>query len=324
MINIAILALNNCMESSVTGPYDVLTVASIEWQKSFSEKNEPLFNLSIITYDGKPVISFTGTTIQPSRQKTECNEYDIVFIPVIYEGLNTLLENSALINWLRRMSRAGAVICSVCAGTFLSAQTGFLDGKTATTHWGLAEEFEKRFPKVKLNKERMIIDEGNFITAGGVTAYMDLSLYIAGRFGTPELISTLSKLLLIDPSRRLQTPYKAIDYNITHSDSDILTAQEWMSEHIDEQISLKILGDITGLEQRTLARRFKKATGNTPIEYLQNIRIGKARTLLETTGKSFDIITYEVGYGDASSFRRLFKNSTGLSPSIYRKRFGIY
>lgn len=323
MYKIAILALNNCMESSITGPYDIFTVASMEWKKSFSQTNEELFHLAIVSDDGRPVNSFTGTTIQPSTGTAACSDLDIIFIPVVYGELDSILANKGLVDWLYGMNKAGAIICAVCAGTFLVAQTGLLDGKTATTHWSLEAEFQKSFPKVLLNKEMMIIDEGDIITAGGVTAYMDLSLYIVGRFGSPELISTLSKLLLIDPSRRLQTPYKAIDYNTAHEDVDILRIQQWLRENISDSFSLSLLAERAGLGQRTLLRRFKKATGNTPIEYLQNLRIGKARTMLETSGTSFDTITYEVGYQDVSSFRRLFKKSTGLSPSAYRKRFGL-
>lgn len=324
MTKIAILALDNCMGSSITGPYDIFTVASIEWKKSTSGTNDELFHLTLVTDDGLPVTSFTGTQILPSSSIAECRDTDIIFIPVIYGNLDNILENKDVIDWLNRMNKAGVIICAVCAGTFLVAKTGLLDGKTATTHWSLAAEFQERFPKVQLNKEKMLVDEGDIITAGGVTAYMDLSLYIVGRFGSPELISTLSKLLLIDPARRLQTPYKEIDNTTIHQDAQILKIQQWLRDNINDSVSLKTLGDIAGLGQRTLVRRFKKATGNTPIEFLQNLRIGKARTLLETTGKSFDTITYEVGYGDVSSFRRLFKKSTGLSPSAYRKRFGLY
>lgn len=170
----------------------------------------------------------------------------------------------------------------------------------------------------------MFLDEGNFITAGGVTAYMYLSLSIAGRFGSPELVSILSKLLLIAPARRLQAPYKEFSDNTGHDDAAVLLAQQWLICHSEKSTSLGTLAQIAGLEPRTLNRRFKNATGNTPLEYLRNLRIGKARTMLETTTKSFDTITFEVGYGDVSSFRRLFIKTTGLSPSSYRKRFEIH
>lgn len=193
MAKTAILALKNCMESCVSGIYDILTVASMEWQKHQGKTTKNLFELSVSTPDGEPVTSFTGTTIHPSPGTERKELFDIVIVPVLHGDLTPLLEDSDLIQWLHDLGKQGTILCSVCAGTFLIAQTGLLNGKTATTHWGLAREFESRFPQVILNQERMIVDEGNFISAGGVTAYMDLSLYLAGRFGSPELISTLSK-----------------------------------------------------------------------------------------------------------------------------------
>lgn len=305
------------------GPKDIFTIASMEWGKTISMREETLFRSIVVSLDGKPVTSFTGTAISPSNRLDTCGPLDLIFIPVIYGNLDSLLAQKELVEWLYAMSQSGVIICAVCAGTFLAAQTGLLDGRTATTHWGLADQFQKCFPRVVLNKEKMIVDEGEFITAGGVTAYLDLSLYITGRFGSAELVSMLSKLLLIDPARRLQTPYKTFDYHTGHDDAAVLRAQQWLLNHSEQSTSLARLADIAGLEPRTLNRRFKKATGNTPLEYLQNLRLGKARTMLETTSNSFESITLHVGYEDVSSFRRLFTRSTGLSPSAYRKRFSI-
>ncbi len=169
----------------------------------------------------------------------------------------------------------------------------------------------------------MIVDEGDIITAGGVTAYMDLALYIVKRFGSDTLASTLSKTFLIDPVRQSQAPYTSFKFNTTHRDKDILIAQAFMEEHLANPLSVDTLADKVNLGQRTFARRFKKATGNTPLEYLQHLRISKAKSLLETDTKTVDQITRAAGYEDTSSFRRLFKRITGLSPTAYRKKFKI-
>ena len=324
MKKIGIFALENCMHSSVTGAFDILTVASSEWKKLYGENNGDLFGLTIFTDNGQNVTSFNGIKIEAHKGRNECDDLDIIFIPVVHGELDSILTSKGLIDWLYQQHKKGVIICAVCAGVFLAAQTGILNNRKATTHWQLADDFQERYPEVVLKKEQMIVDEGVVITAGGVTAYMDLALYLAGRFGTPELTSILSKLLLIDPARRLQTPYKGFDFNKLHSDQEILKVQNWMAENITKSITVPGMAQRAGLGVRTFMRRFKKSTGDTPTEYLQHLRIGKARSLLETTSESFDTITCGVGYEDVSSFRRLFKKSTGLSPAAYRKRFGLY
>lgn len=324
MKNIVIMAFENCFQSSVTGPLDILTVASVEWNRLVLDNSTNLFNLKIITDDGLPVTCSNGMKIDPHMKKDDCDNLDIIIIPVIYGNFEYILTNENLIDWLVDQNKKGAIICAVCAGVFLLAETGLLDRKKATTHWQLADNFQNRYPHVLLKKERMIVDEGDVITAGGVTSYMDLSIYLAGRFGSFELASSVSKLLLIDPSRNLQTPYTMFNFNSAHGDGNILKTQQWMEDNITTVITVSDLAKKANLGERTFARRFKKATGDTPLEYLQHLRIGKARTFLETTEDPIDTITYATGYGDLSSFRRLFKKITGLSPSSYRKRFNLY
>jgi len=323
MKTIAFLALENCMESSISGPYDILSLASSQWAARFSGKGAGLFRLTIVTGDGLPVTCFNGMKITPHTGTDDCHDPDIIFIPVVFGDLEPIVSNGSLVSWVRRLNEQGTIICAVCAGVFLAAQTGLLDGRKATTHWNLAEEFQRRYPDVILKKERMIVDEGDIITAGGVTAFIDLSLYMAGRFGSLKLSSALSRMLLIDPARRLQSPYFEYRFNTSHQDKSILNAQNWMKENITSPLTVSMLARKVGLGERTFARRFRKATGDSPLEYLQYLRIGKARTLLETTGEPVETITYETGYEDASSFRRLFKRATGLSPTAYRKKFGL-
>jgi len=324
MTNIAILALENCMKSSVIGPLDILCVASLEWQRLLSDETPPLFNLVVVTDDGLPVTCFNGIEIHPDQKKDDCIHLDVIFIPVIWGDLEPILSNKNLIAWLRRQNKKGVCICAVCGGVFVAAETGFLAGRRATTHWALAADFKNRYPDVILKQEKMLMDEGDFITAGGVTAYMDLSLYLAGRYGSQELALLLSKQLLIDPLRKSQTPYTSFSFNKAHADANILKIQSWMEKNSSENMTIVSLADKAGLTQRTFARRFKKATGDTPIEYLQHLRIGKARTLLETTGDPIDHIIWQTGYDDISSFRRLFKKITGLTPTAYRKKFSVY
>ncbi|THB80276.1 MAG: GlxA family transcriptional regulator [Desulfobacteraceae bacterium] len=321
MVNVSVLAVDNCMKSSITGPHDIWSVASIQWRQMAGKASGDLFHVQIITGTGKPVRCFNGTVVEPDQGMSEDIESDVVFIPVIYGSLEPLLNDGPMIDWLILQHQRGAVICAVCAGVFLAAQTGLLENRCATTHWHLAREFQQRFPGVTLKQEKMVVDEGDFITAGGVTAYMDLSLHLCSLFGSRELSANVSKILLIDPARQSQSPYQAFHFNLNHGDKPILKVQEWMQQHASDPMTVPALADRAGLGHRTFNRRFKKATGDTPLEYLQQLRIDMARNQLVFTRESIDTITYATGYEDVSSFRRLFKRATGLSPTAYRRKF---
>ena len=321
MYKVALLAVQNCMYSSLTGPFDVFSVASDQAGKSASSAKDPLFRPVIVGPDKEDIVAFNGTVIPLGATFAAATVYDMVFVPVIFGNLETVLADSTTINWLQLQGQQGACLCSACAGSFLLAATGRLNGKAATTHWNLADSFGKRFPGVILQREKMLVDAGDCITAGGVTAYLDLSLYLIARFASPELAALLSKILLIDPARHLQSPYQSSVFNKNHGDATILKVQQWLEEDPSQRVAIADLANRAMLGERTFMRRFKKATGDSPLEYLQRLRIEAARKLLETTTESVEDITARAGYEDISSFRKLFKRHTGLSPSAYRKRF---
>ncbi len=320
MLTVALLAVQNCMYSSLMGLFDLFSVASFEMQRQ-SGSADPFFKPIVVGPAERDVADFNGMSIRLDRYFAANESYDIVIAPVIFGELEPLLQDRETIDWLTEQGRKGACLCSVCAGAFLLAGTGLLAGKKATTHWNLADHFAICFPEVILRREKMLVDEGAFITAGGVSAYLDLGIYLIGRFGSFELAAKLSKFLLIDPSRRLQSPYQIFSWNKAHGDGVIKTVQDWLEENSDRQVSVSELAAKARLGERTFMRRFKKATGETPVGYLQQLRIEKARRLLETTSLAVEEITSKSGYEDMSSFRKLFKRQTGLSPSAYRKKF---
>jgi transcriptional regulator GlxA family with amidase domain len=320
MNTVALLAVQNCMYSSITGPFDLFSVAASE-SRRLSGIAGPLFQPIVVAPANREITAFNGMPVQAGAFFSDERVYDIVVVPVIFGDLEPLLTDRETIDWLTRQGRRGACLCSVCAGAFLLAQTGLLKGRKATTHWNLADSFARRFPEVILKREKMLIDEGDCITAGGVSAYLDLSLYLIARFGSLELAALLSRILLIDPTRHLQSPYQTCSFNKSHGDAEILAIQKWLEDNFAEPITLHVLAGRVAMGERTFMRRFKKATGDTPLEYLQQLRIEAARKLLETTFESIDGITRKSGYEDISSFRKLFKKYTGLSPSAYRRKF---
>ena len=198
-----------------------------------------------------------------------------------------------------------------------------MKGRPVTTHWALEEEFRKTFPDTQLNAEHLLIDDNDIVTAGGLMAWLDLGLFIVNRCLGPQLVSQTARHLLIDTAGREQRNYRSFRPPLTHGDREILALQHWLEGHVENDISIKGMAEQTQLSDRTFLRRFKAATGITPHSYVQNLRIEKARGLLERTRMPVTQIAWNVGYHDPSAFSRLFKATTGLTAGDYRKRFGV-
>ena len=223
--------------------------------------------------------------------------------------------------WLRDYHAAGCILASICAGAFLLAETGLLDGRTATTHWTYAEAFSQRFPQVALDIDRLIIDDGGIITAGGLMSWTDLGLRLVDRFLGPTVMLEAAQLLLIDPPGREQRFYNSFAPRLNHGDTAILKVQHWMQATGGKEAGLSMLSERAGMEERTFLRRFHKATGLTSTDYAQRLRVSKARELLQFGSLSVDAIAWEVGYRDLAGFRKVFLRIVGLTPGEYRKRF---
>lgn len=223
--------------------------------------------------------------------------------------------------WLLDRHAQGVVLVSTCGGAFLLAETGLLAGRPATTHWLFADQFRDRFPDVRLDIDKMVIEDGDIITAGGLMAWTDLGMRIVDRLLGPTVMIETGKFLLIDASGREQRHYSSFAPRLTHGDEAVLKVQHWLQERAGRAVSVSDMAGKAGLEERTFLRRFKGATGMKPIEYVQNLRVGKARELLEFTKRSIDQIAWAVGYEDATAFRRIFHRIMGLSPGDYRNRF---
>lgn len=222
---------------------------------------------------------------------------------------------------LRAFHARGSVLTSVCAGTFLLAESGLLDGRAATTHWTFAEVFAQRFPGIRLDTDRLITDDGDIITAGGLMAWTDLGLKIVDRFLGPAVMMETAQMLLVDPPGREQRYYSSFVPRLNHGDAAILKVQHWLQSTGGKEAGLADLAAKAGLEKRTFLRRFQQATGLTSTSYAQRLRIGKARELLQFSRSPVDTVAWEVGYSDPAAFRKVFLRVVGLSPSEYRRRF---
>ncbi len=260
--------------------------------------------------------------IWDSRPNSE-HRLDYVIVPPSIAMPDRMQPTPEAAQWLEECHGAGARICSVCAGAFVLAESGLIDGRRVTTHWAFANDLARRFPQIDVAEENMVLDDGDIITAGGILAWTDLGLTLVERLLGPSTMLATARFLLIDPPRQSQLPFSAFVPRFDHGDEPILRAQHHIQAQGAEPHSLKELAGIAGLGERTFLRRFSKSTGHKPIEYLQNVRIAKAREALELTGRPVDQIAWQVGYADPAAFRKVFQRLTGLTPSDYRQRFGV-
>lgn len=214
-------------------------------------------------------------------------------------------------------------VASVCSGVGLVAAAGLLDGKRATTHWGLAERFREMYPRVNWMPELMVTEDHGFYCGGGVNASLDLSLYLVERFCGHEIAMQTAKALLIETPRAWQSGFAIVPLKTDHSDDHISSAQEWMHKNFSKTFSLEEPARRVGMSERNFVRRFKAATGDSPLIYLQKLRIAAAKRMLESNHRTMQEISEAVGYQDVVFFRTLFQRHTGVAPSAYRERFGV-
>lgn len=319
---VSLLALNDCLSSGITGIVDTFNIANILWMTSPENAGVPLFKTEIVSVTGEPVVTSGGITISTSKSISEVKETDLIIVPALLLPFDLKSEKVLIaLEWIKKSYSRGTTIASTCTGSFLVAETGLLDGKTATTNWHFANMFKRKYPKVNLRIDKIVTEDKNILCSGAATAFLNQCLYFIGKYGSNKLASLVSKTMLIDPDKQSQAPYMLHDFWKSHLDTQILSAQNWMEKNFANKISIDEIADQAGISHRHFKRRFKKATNETPLAYLQHLRIEKAKQLLENSIETINEITWKVGYEDINSFRRLFKKNTGMSPKEFRSKF---
>lgn len=308
--------------SPVIGPYEVFTSAGVLWNVLRGEEPAGCFDVVTASESGNAVVYQGGVEIKPDRTLSQIGKTDLIFVPSIGLDINEVLEvNPRMTGFLRRHAERGATLAGVCTGVAMLAEAGLLSGRPATTHWALADEYRRRYPDVDWKPDLFITHSGNIFCGGGVYASLDLCLCLVERFAGYEIAKQTARSLLIDPPRTWQSSFSVPLLNQRHHDEQIRAAQDYLHEHFNAQFTMDELARRVGMSARNFGRRFKAATGRTPLSYLHDLRINRARQLLETDYKSVQAVCYEVGYEDLPFFRTVFKRHTGLSLKEYRQRF---
>lgn len=271
-----------------------------------------------IESDADPLVVFDSDPSTIGDGEGPC---DVLILPPSLEPPISAEAAAPIVNWLRARHSEGSVLASICAGAFLLAETGLLVGRTVTTHWGSADAFRNRFSEVNLDVDRLMIDGGDIISVGGLMAWTDLGLKLVERFLGPVVMAQTARMLLIDPPGREQRYYSGFAPKLTHGDAAIVKAQHFLQANGGKDARLAVLADQAGLEERTFLRRFQNATGMTATDYAQRLRVAKAQELLQFGHLPIERISWECGYSDAGSFRKIFFRIVGLTPGEYRRRF---
>lgn len=321
MKTVTILALHNTIATTVMGPMDVFFQAGQLWNHINGIPLNPHFRVEIVSADGRPVKCLNNVLIEPHDCIDAVASTDLILIPSVTDIDRTLSYSQKTLDWLVRQHRCGAHIASVCTGAFFLAETGLLDGKTATTHWGFVETFRERYPKVHLKPERLITDEGTLFCAGALAAGIDLAVYLVEKYCGHEIAVQCSKALIHDMGRNSQAPYSVFQFQKNHNDRLIQSTQTWIETNFADPVDLNAVAKTHGMSRRTFERRFKKATGDTPLSYLQRTRVEAAKRMLENDQGTFEEISYRLGYENSGHFRELFKKYTGLLPMAYQRHF---
>ena len=316
-MHVTLLLPEHCSAASATLALELLHAAN-----QFSGSASPLFEVVSVSKDGQPVPTSAGQRLLADRAMEDIRQTDLVLIPgYLFSLAQALPTFPQYRDWLLRQHQQGAVLASMCNATFLLADTGLLNGRSATTHWAFTEPFRRRYPQVRLREDNLLCDEGSLITAGGATAAMDLMLHLVRRFASLELAQTCSRYLLVDSRQCGQSAYVMWTLPKQHKDPAILKVQNWLDEHYHEPLRVDELAARFGFGERNFKRRFRDATGFAPLAYLQTLRLEQAKQLMENTRMTLESITLAVGYEDPNSFRRLFQDRVGLSPAEYRRKF---
>ncbi len=328
-VRVSLVVFPECDPSIIFGVFDTLWAAGRLSPLINSALPEiALFEPRLVGANSGPLQLFTGISIVLQDAVSDVPETDIVFVPNIMVRTDADLRalDRQLLIWIKAMHDRGAHIYASCGGSLVLAEAGLLKGHQATTHWCYVPLFRDQFPDVDLQPDRILVQTGDshrVVCSGGASAWQDLALMmIAKRAGTEEAIR-MSKLFLYQWHRDGQLPYSSMRQNVEHSDAVVLKCQTWLADNYDQDDVVAELIRHSGLPRRTFARRFRAATGYSPLEYVQALRIEEAKQVLETSTISVEEIAREIGYDDVASFRRLFRRLAGMSPGEYRRKFQL-
>ena len=302
--------------SSIIGPFKALHAANDYLHKTGRPR---MFDIHLVGLNNETKLYGGLFSVHPDLMMKDVKKTDLIIIPAMQP--QSLPLNTNFIPWITDQYKRGAEVASLCVGAFLLASTGLVKGKKCTTHWMAADAFRKMFPDVNLITEKIITEENGIYASGGAYSFVNLVLHLIEKYSGRDVAVFVSKVLEVDIERKSQSPFTIFMGQKEHEDDPIKQAQEYIENNVAQKISVDQLAGLFLISRRNFERRFKKATANTPVEYLQRVKIEAAKKSLESGRENINEVMYAVGYSDSKAFRTTFKKITGLSPLDYRKRY---
>ena len=305
--------------SSIVGTYKIFTRANKYWKETGRRE---LFKIELAGIS-KKVDFYDGLfTVTPHTNISTITKTNLIIIPSLNHNYQKAVKgNQMLVDWIEEQYKQGAEIASICTGTFLLASSGLLDGRTCSTNWAVADQFRTMFPKVNLQADKLITDENGIYTSGGAYSFLNLVVYLIEKYYDRQTAIFCSKVFQIEMDRQSQSPFMIFTGQKSHGDEIVKKAQAYIESHVDEKISVENLSSKLAVGRRNFDRRFIKATGNTPLEYSQRVKIEAAKKAFENTRQTINEVMYDVGYSDVKAFREVFRKVTGISPLEYRSKY---
>ena len=303
----------------IVGAYEIFNAANAYWKESGRKQ---LFKVKVAGVSKQAKFDNGLLTLRAQAQISTIDKTDLIVIPSLARDFQKFSKgNELLIDWITKQYNNGAEVASMCTGAFMLASTGLLNGKNCSTHWSAADSFRSLFPEVNLKAENLITDEQGIYTNGGGYSFLNLVIYLVEKYYDRQAAIYCSKIFQIELDRHSQSAFIIFKGQKNHGDETIKKAQAYIENHADEKISVQDLSSMFAVGRRNFDRRFIKATGNTPVEYLQRVKVESAKKGFETTRKTINEVMYEVGYSDVKAFREVFRKITGMSPMEYKHKY---
>jgi transcriptional regulator GlxA family with amidase domain len=320
-MKVAVLNFEGAVASGVAGPLDMFSKVKMI-SESLNVKTKAFFDVDIVNSSHLVLhrpFNMMGNVVMNNRKL-----YDLVMVPAMHADCidKTLQNENDMIKWIRQQHERGADIASMCMGAFLVASAGLLDGKRATLHWMGVPYFKQLFPKVKVEDDKVIIDEGRIYSSGAAFSFTSLIIYLIEKFCGRDMALAATKVFMIQVHDSSQHSFSIFNLQHNHEDYDIGRVQDYIEKNYDELLTINGLSEKFNMSSRTFIRKFTATTGNTPLEYIQRVRVEVAKRLLEKGKLTVEQVCMEVGYGDFGFFRNIFKRLTGLTPQEYKRKYG--